>query len=214
MATVYAGKKNENKKSGLFSRKKNISQMTVSEGIEIVMSIVDVLDNESRASDNFITANRILELENNFENYEKTFLEAIEKQQYLPSCWEEIWKINVSLKDLVNQFSMIFNKEQIFRNSESYSVFYDYQKKFLNNVKSFFSDYMVNRKYVYEILLNNQLELKNFMKIYFSRINTVSSNSIENVESRLRILGIFEQINEINDKIQNSLNKIYVATGF
>ena len=213
MATVYAGEKNKNKKSGFFSRKKNIRQMTVTEGIEIVLSIVDAMDNENNSSDNFITANRILEIENRFENYEKSFLEAIEKQQCLPACWEEIWKINVSLKDLVNQFSKIFNKEQIFRNSESYSVFYDYQKKFLNNVKSFFADYLVNRKYVYEILLNNQLELKNFMKIYFSRINTVSSNNIESVESRLRVLGIFEQINEINDRIQNSLNKIYVATG-
>ena len=167
MATVYASDKKKNMMSGFFSRKKNINTMTVTEGLEIVMSIVDVMDKENNASDNFITANKILELESRFENYEKSFIEAVEKRQYLPSCWEEIWKINTSLKGLVQQFSMIFNKEQIFRNSESYSVFYDYQKKFLENVKSFFGDYLVNRKYVYEILLNNQLELKKFHENLF-----------------------------------------------
>ncbi len=211
MATVFAAEKNGH---GFFSKKKTSGQFSVSEGLEIVRSIVDVMDKENEASDKFITANRILELENKFENYERSFLNTVERRQCLPVCWEEIWKINRALKELVNHFSMIFNKEQIFRNNDSYSVFYDYQKKFLDNAKSFFTDYLKNRKYVYEILLNNQLELKNFMKIYFSRINTVSSDNIAAVESRLKILEIFEQINEINDRIQNSLNKIYVATGF
>ncbi len=35
--------------------------MTITEGLEIVYSIVDVMDNENEASDNFITANKILE---------------------------------------------------------------------------------------------------------------------------------------------------------
>ena len=210
MGTVYSSEK---KKAGLFFRKKNIRQMTVSEGLEIVSSIVDAMDGSSEGSDNFVTANKILELENQFESYEKSFLKAVEERRCLPACWEEIWKINRALKELVNHFSMIFNKEQIFRSSDSYSVFYDYQKRFLDNVKSFFTDYLSNRKYVYEILLNNQLELKNFMKLYFSRINSVSSDNIAAVESQLRILELFEKVNEINDRIQNSLSKIYVSTG-
>jgi len=213
MANVYTGEKKKNTVLGNIFRKKNIREMTVTEGIEIVRSIVDVMDSESASSDNFITANRILELENKFDSYEKSFLKTVDAGQCLPACWEEIWKINKSLKELVTQFSKIFNKEQIFKNSDSYAVFYDYQKRFLDNLKSFFTDYLKNRKYVYEILLNNQLELKNFMKIYFSRINTVSSDNAAAVESRLKILEIFEQINEINDRIQNSLNKIYVMTG-
>ena len=213
MANVYTGEKKKNILLGNIFRRKNIREMTVTEGIEIVRSIVDVMDSESASSDNFITANRILELENKFDSYEKSFLKTVDAGQCLPACWEEIWKINKSLKELVTQFSKIFNKEQIFKNADSYAVFYDYQKRFLDNLKSFFTDYLKNRKYVYEILLNNQLELKNFMKIYFSRINTVSSDNAAAVESRLKILEIFEQVNEINDRIQNSLNKIYVMTG-
>ena len=213
MTTVFEDETKKSFFSGSLFKNKSIRKKSLLEGIEIVREIVDVLDNTSEQSDNFITANKILELENKFNSYEKSFLKAVEKCHYRPSLWEDIWKINRALKDLVNQFSLIFNKEQAFRIEDTYSVFYDYQKRFLDNTASFFTDYLKNRKYVYELLLNNQLEMKNFMKIYFSRINTISNENIAGIESRIKILEIFERINEINDRIQNSLNKIYVGSG-
>jgi hypothetical protein len=210
METVYTEERRKNMVFANMFRKKSVSDIAVAEGVEIVKSMVDVMDREPGDTDSFIVANRILEIENRFENYERTFLNSIEGMR--PVCMEEFWKINRALKGLVQQFATIFNKNQVFKNKESYKIFYDYQKKFLDNVTSFFTDYLNNRKYVYEVLRNNQLELKNFMNIYFSRMNTVSCENVAKIESRMKILEIFEDINQTNEKIQNSMNKIYVAT--
>ena len=210
METVYSGERRKNMVFANMFRKKSISDIAVVEGVEIVKSMVNAMDSEPGDTDCFIVANRILEIENRFENYERTFLKSIEGIR--PVCLEEFWKINRAFKNLVQKFATIFNKNQVFKNKESYEIFYDYEKKFLDNVTSFFTDYLDNRKYVYEILRNNQLELKNFMNIYFSRMNSVSCDNVVKVESRIKILEIFEEINQTNEKIQNSMNKIYVAT--
>ncbi len=212
MVTVSAEEKRKNEMFKGFLKKRYSLEMTVNEGVEIVQNLIDAMEAAGPDTDSFITANSILEIENQFEKYGKRFQERIEERHYLPVCWEEIWKINSSLKSLIHHFVMIFNKNQIFKNRESYTVFYDYEKRFLNNVKAFFTEYLKNRKYVYEVLVNNQLELKNFMKIYFNKINSICGENIADADCKIKILEIFEQINETNEIIQNSMNKIFVAT--
>ncbi len=197
--------------TNLFRKRAELENM-IAEGMDIVLSVIEIMEKETADNDPFIMANRILDLETLFENHEKKIISMIDRKHFLPVCWEELLKINNSTRQLLNQFVMVFNKIQIFRSSESFSAFYEHEKRFLLNVKNFLFEYSGNRKYVYQLMLNNQHELKDFMKIYFTRLNAIFGERIEDSDTRMKMLELFEQINETNEEIQGAVSKIYIGT--
>jgi len=81
----------------------------------------------------------------------------------------------------------------------------------LDNVKCFFQEYLTNRKYSEELLKNNQHELKNFVRLYYHGIASISQ---EQVQSHItsRLLESFLEINTVNNTIQDLLQKILIGT--
>lgn len=202
----------EKKVFGNFFRKKGSLEKEIIKGIEILISIIETMDQEAGENDPFLSANRILDQEAFFENHEKEFYRIIRSRHSLPVCWEEFVKIENSIRQIVNHFVTLFNKIQIFRSDESFSAFYEHEKQILRNTVNFLEEYSANRKYAYQVMINSQHELKEFMKIYFTKLNTIFSERLEQSEIRIKLLEIFEQINKTNEELQGEIGKIYIAT--
>ena len=81
----------------------------------------------------------------------------------------------------------------------------------MENVLEFFREYISNRKYAGELLKNNQHELKNFVRLYYQGIASISrEQSQSHITSRL--LEICLEINTVNSAIQDLLQKILIGT--
>lgn len=193
-------------------RKKADLEKAVTEGIGIVLSAIETMENNDHDVDPFITANKIFDYETALENQTGKIIEVINRKHFLPVCWNELLMINDHTRKLLNQIVMVFNKIQIYRNDESYVSFYGHEKKILLNIMNFINEYAGNRKYAYQIMINNQYEMKDFMKTYFSRLNIIYGERTGDPGTRGRILELFEQINATNEEIQGVLSKIYIGT--
>ncbi len=196
----------------LFKKRVGLENKIIEE-IDIVLSLIETMGKTATEPNSFIIANNILELETVLDKQEQEFIEQINKQNHLPDCWEELFKISNSLKQLFKQLSMAFNKIQIFKDNESYFSFYEHEKRFLFNIKNFIYEYVKNRKYAYQLVVNNQHELKDFMKIYYTKLNAAFGGSPEHSDIKIKMLEIFQQINKINEEVQETVTKIYVSSG-
>ena len=192
-------------------RKKSDLEKSVTESIDIVLSVIGIMEKSSNDTDPFITANKIYDYETAMENQTKKIVEIINKKHYLPLCWNELLLVSDYTRNLLNQIVMVFNKIQIYKNEDSYVSFYEHEKKILLNIANFINEYSVNRKYAYQIMVNNQYAMKEFMKTYFSRLNTIYGERSGDPGSRMNILELFEQINSSNEEIQGVLGKIYIG---
>ena len=158
-----------------FFNKNDGIEKSVVQGLDVIRSLIGIMEKKGTVSDPFIMANQIRDLETEFENTNRKIVGMITRKYMHPVCWEDLLKFANRTRQLLNQFIMIFNKIQIFRNEESYVLFYEHEKRILDNFSNFITEYSKNRKYAYQIIINNQYEFKDFMKNYFSKLNEISS---------------------------------------
>jgi hypothetical protein len=150
-------------------------------------------------------------LESEQEELCATFVEDIDRKYSLPFYWEDIYAVFLDLKKLFVLLVAYFNKSCIFKSPKSFSQFFQIETNILLNVHAFFSEYRKKRLYVAELLKNNNFEIKNFSKAYFSAVTGIINLGQESLTG-MNILALFERMNEINENLQDTLKKIYIDT--
>jgi hypothetical protein len=179
-------------------------------GIEILRKIVRLLSNCEQGTDSE-QSDKILDLDLQFEDSFALFLQSLDKKYYLPFYWEDMYEVYSNLKKIVAILQTYFTEKRIYKSRYSFSHFFELEDRILENVLEFFREYLSNRKYARELLKNNQHELKNFVRLYYQGIASISREQAQSPTTS-RLLEIFLEVNTVNSAIQDLLQKILIGT--
>ena len=179
-------------------------------GIDILRKLVHLQLISKQGADSE-QSDEILDLELQFEDSFACFLQSLDKKYYLPFYWEDMYEVYSNLKKIVAILQTYSTEKRIYKVRFSFSHFLELEDRILENVVEFFREYLGNRKYTGELLKNNQHELKNFVRLYYQGIASISR---EQAQSHItsRLLEILLEINAVNSTIQDLLQKILIGT--
>lgn len=180
-------------------------------GIDILHKLVELLLGAKDEGAESAQPDEILDIELLFEDGFSCFLKCLDKKYYLPFYWEDMYEVYSNLKKILSILQTFYAEKRIYKTRFSFSHFLELEGRILENIKCFFQEYLHNRKYGEELLKNNQHELKNFVRLYYQGIASISR---EQVQSHMtsRLLEVFLDINAVNSSIQDVLQKILVGT--
>jgi hypothetical protein len=180
-------------------------------GIDILQKLVQLLSIANQDGSDSEQTDGILDLDLLFEDSFALFLQSLDKKYYLPFYWEDMFEVYSNLKKIFAILQTYHAEKRIYKAHFSFCHFLELEGRVLNNVKCFFQEYLTNRKYSEELLKNNQHELKNFVRLYYHGIASISQ---EQVQSHItsRLLESFLEINTVNNTIQDLLQKILIGT--
>jgi hypothetical protein len=180
-------------------------------GIDILHKLVQLLLVIKQEGADSEQTDEILDLELRFEDSFTRFLESLDKKYYLPFYWEDMYEVYSNLKKIFAILQTYSTEKRIYKIRFSFSHFLEMEDRILQNVIEFFREYLGNRKYAGELLKNNRHELKNFVRLYYQGIASISR---EQTQSHItsRLLEIFLEINTVNNTIQDLLHKILIGT--
>ncbi len=180
-------------------------------GIDILRKLVQLLLIPKQDSPDSEQTDGILDLELLFEDSFALFLQCLDKKFYLPFYWEDMFEVYSNLKKIFATLQAYYAEKRIYKARFSFYHFLELEGRVLENVKCFFQEYLTNRKYSKELLKNNQHELKNFVRLYYYGIASISQEQAQpHITSRL--LELFLEINTVNNTIQDLLQKILIGT--
>ena len=117
----------------------------------------------------------------------------------------------INKTNTVRKFVNFIFCSRIYKSRYSFSHFFELEDRILENVLEFFREYLSNRKYARELLKNNQHELKNFVRLYYQGIASISREQAQSPTTS-RLLEIFLEVNTVNSAIQDLLQKILIGT--
>lgn len=179
-------------------------------GIDILRKLVHLLLISKQSTDSE-QSDETVELELQFEDSFGCFLQSLDKKYYLPFYWKDMYEVYSNLKKIVAILQTYATEKRIYKVRFSCSHFFELEDRILENVTEFFREYLGNRKYAGELLKNNRHELKNFIRLYYQGIASISR---EQAQSHItsRLLEIFLEINTVNSAIQDLLQKILIGT--
>ena len=195
--------------SVLFRQRIKLDDYIIS-GIDILRKLVHQLLISKQGADSE-QSDEIIDLELQFEDSFALFLQSLDKKYYLPFYWEDMYEVYSNLKKIVAILQTYATEKRIYKVRFTFSHFFELEDRILDNVVEFFREYLGNRKYAGELLKNNQHELKNFVRLYYQGIASISR---EQAQSHItsRLLEIFLEINTVNSAIQDLLQKILIGT--
>lgn len=195
--------------SVLFRQRIKLDDYIIS-GIDILRKLVHQLLISKQGADSE-QSDEIIDLELQFEDSFGCFLQSLDKKYYLPFYWEDMYEVYSNLKKIVAILQTYATEKRIYKVRFTFSHFFELEDRILDNVVEFFREYLGNRKYAGELLKNNQHELKNFVRLYYQGIASISR---EQAQSHItsRLLEIFLEINTVNSAIQDLLQKILIGT--
>lgn len=180
-------------------------------GIDILHKLVQLLLISRQEDTDSDQTDEILDLELQFEDSFDCFLQSLDKKYYLPFYWEDMYEVYSNLKKILAILQTYYTEKRIYKVRFSFSHFLELEDRILENAIEFFQEYLHNRKYAGELLKNNQHELKNFVRLYYQGIASISREQApSHITSRL--LEVFLDINAVNNTIQDLLLKILVGT--
>ena len=197
---------------GSFVKKRAAIEIKIKDETVIIEKLLDFLINLGKRG---ITAKdmvTVLELEAEMENHYNSFLQSIDKKQYLPFYWEELYDLYMEIKKIFNSLIMYFNKRNVLEDTEIFNSFLTTQKEVMKNITLFFDEYISNRKYIKELLKNNGVTIKTLSKIHLKIIGNTVFESKDSL-LKYRIIEILESISNIDYTIQDLLNKILLTSG-
>ena len=179
-------------------------------GIDIVRKLVRLLLISEPGTD-AEQSDEIMDLDLQFEDSFTCFLQSLDKKYYLPFYWEDMFEVYSNLKKIVAILQTYSTEKRIYKIRFSFSHFFELEERILENILEFFREYLSNRKYAAELLKNNQHELKNFVRLYYQGIASISR---EQAQSHItsRLLEILLEINTVNSAVQDILQKILIGT--
>ena len=180
-------------------------------GIDILRKLVQLLLIPTQDSPDSEQTDEMLDLELLFEDSVALFLQSLDKKYYLPFYWEDMFEVYSNLKKIFAILHTFYAERRIYKTRFSFYHFLELEGRVLENVKCFFQEYLTNRKYSKELLKNNQHELKNFTRLYYHGIASISQER-EQSHITSRLLELFLEINTVNSTIQDLLQKILIGT--
>ena len=179
------------------------------DGIDILRKLVELLLNLERGEAE--QTNGMLDLELLFEDSIEHFLQSLDKKFYLPFYWDDMYEVYTNLKKIFVALQAFATEKRIYNARFSFTRFLELEDRILDNVRCFFQEYMGNRKYAGELLKNNQHELKDIVRLYYQGIVSISREQLQShVTSRL--LEHFLEINALNTRVHDLLQKILIGT--
>ncbi len=155
---------------------------------------------------------------NDMENIDKNFSELIcdlnkdcESNLRKPFYWTNIYSLCHEFQVLFSILNMFYHQEKIYKMIPSYQSLFHSQLLILKNINNFIDEFIRNRKYISELLKNNENEIKNFSRIHLSSMEKshMSENSSREKFELLRTLAI---LNNKNKEIQIILNEIFISS--
>ena len=194
-----------------FSRRKIDVERHVIGCIDAFIQLIEIYMRSEGYEDLEKNINDIIEIGTEFEKNILSLHEQLEYKFYLPFYWQDIYLITTYLEKMNSLLQMYYNKSIIYKSTDSYKGLFTQEIKILENVKSFFSEFLNNRMYVKEILKNNSYEIKEFSQSIYK---VLSRNSKELFLDRTisEIIEVFEMINFENENINNVIKKIFIET--
>ena len=153
----------------------------------------------------------ILDLQLMLEDGYEHFLQSLDKKYYLPFYWEEMFEVYSNLKKIFAVLQTYATEKRIYQSRDKFAHFLELEERVLENIKSFIREYLSNRKYAEELLKNNRHELQNFTRLYYHGIASISRDDAQSYATS-RLLEILLEINNINNTIQDLLQKILIGT--
>ncbi|UCF96331.1 MAG: hypothetical protein JSV89_14270 [Spirochaetaceae bacterium] len=180
-------------------------------GIDVLQKFVHLLLTNEQEGTYCEQAEGILDLELMMEDGYELFLQSLDKRYYLPFYWEDMFEIYSNLKKIFAILQAYSTEKRIYKPHFSFSHFFELEYRVLENMRSFFQEYLTNRKYAEELLKNNLHELKNFARLYYHGIASIGR---EQGQSHItsRLLEVLLEINTVNNTIQDLLQKILIGT--
>jgi hypothetical protein len=179
-------------------------------GIDILRKLIHWLSNSESSTDSE-QSDEILDFELQFEESFSQFLQSLDKKYYLPFYWEDMYEVYSNLKKIVTILQTYAVEKRIYKVHYSFSHFLKFEDRILENILEFFRDYLSNRKYAGELLKNNQHEIKNFVRLYYQGIASLSREQAQS-HTISRLLENFLEINTVNNTIQDLIQKILIGT--
>ena len=179
-------------------------------GIDSIRKIVNLLLISKQGADSE-QPDEVIELELQFDDSFGCFLQSLDRKYYLPFYWEDMYEVYSNLKKIVAILQTYATERRIYKVNYSFSHFFELEDHILENVAEFFREYLGNRKYAGELLKNNQHELKDFIRLYYQGIASISREQAQS-HTTSRLLEIFLEINTVNSAIQDLLQKILIGT--
>ncbi|MCD6122430.1 MAG: hypothetical protein J7K04_11385 [Spirochaetales bacterium] len=195
-----------------FVKKRAHIEVKIKEETVIVEKLIDFLIKLSGQPNTEKDIVTILELEAEMADHYSLFLQSIDKKQYLPFYWEEIYDLYMDIKKIFNFLILYFNKRNVLEDTEIFNAFLNTQKGVMKNIVLFFDEYISNRKYVRELLKNNNTIIKTLSKMHLKIIGNTIFESRDSL-LKYRIIEILESISTIDYTIQDLLNKILLTSG-
>ena len=180
-------------------------------GIDVLHDLLQMLLFSHTDGDDPEQMEGILDLQLMLEEGYEHFLQSLDKKYYLPFYWEEMFEVYSNLKKIFAVLQTYATEKRIYHSRKKFNHFLELEERILENVKSFIREYLSNRKYAEELLKNNRHELQNFTRLYYHGIASISRKDAQSYATS-RLLEILLEINNINNIIQDLLQKILIGT--
>jgi hypothetical protein len=185
-------------------------------GVDGIFRLMDVLLEEAAAGAPSgapaAPMGRVLEIEAEFEQQYDAFLESIDRRHNLPFYWTDLFEVYSGLKGI---FSLLIDyciKRQIFQSRYSFRALLQQESGLLRNARSFLEEHLANREYAAELLESYHLQVKEFSRIHFQNVASLGSGA-NGTAGDMKILEIFERMNQLNRAVLDRLQKVFAGAG-
>ncbi len=192
-------------------KKRNEIEKAIIEEINYIKKLIQKVASDEGSINIAEEINLVIAIESELEKNYQHFLKVIEQEYVTPFYWEELFDLYTGVKKIFSLLVLFINKSNIMGEPLNFSSFFVIQQQVMNNIQEFLSEYSSNRKYVTELLKNNEYEIKELLKNY---LEIVAKNLIEkeNYGIKLKAIDVLENIVETDEKIQDILKKIMIAS--
>ena len=193
-------------------KKRTEIEKAIVEEVNYINKLIQEVSNEERTTNIADKINLVVTIESELDKNYQYFLKVIEQEYVTPFYWEELFDLYIEVKKIFSLLVLFINKNNMVENPLNFSSFFVIQQRVMNNIQEFLNEYFTNRKYVNELLKNNKYEIKELLKNY---LEIVAKNLMgkEHYGIKLKAIDVLESIVNTDEKIQDILMKIMIASG-
>lgn len=178
--------------------------------LDLMIKLISLISKSDFQEGKTQSIDSILETELEYKKHSDLFIQEFEKSS-LPFFWQDIFYVGMALRGIVDLFKSFYSKQVIFRSKYRFTLLFDNELTILNNIRSFFEEYLHNKKYVSNLLTANAYEIDKCTKNCLDVISSSDFNSFEYLKV-YKLAEVFERINNENRIINDLLRKIIIGT--
>jgi len=178
--------------------------------IDILLRFSEIFIEIEKSSEIKNRVDDILALELEFNEVHEEMINQARDSRYLTIRWEDVYTISTSLKHIFFLYNSYYNKSVLFSVDFPHKNLFTMERQILKHIRTFLEHYRDNHNYVSEVLKNTTTVIRDFSRYCFEliasdRMKTSDSAAFGQMAYNL------DEINSENEKIQNTLNKIFIC---